>query len=378
MRKIGIPLEIVEWTERKLAGRTTVLKFDDYTSDPFEVTHGIDQGCPLSCIFYIIYNSDLIKVAKADQEELAAGYIDDVAFLVEAATFEEANEMLKDMMERRGGALEWAKVHTSEFALEKTALVGFKGRSSQVPAEVEIGGTVIKPVTSHKFLGVIFDEKLMWREQRQAVLKKATVWAQLIRRVCRVNHGLKPGAVRRLHDAIFLPKVTYAADVWWEPTVKIVGKKKKGAVGFTKRLQSVQRTVALAITGALRTSPTDALISHAGIYPIELELRRAAHRAAVRLAGIPAKNPIHEEVRREARRIGSRGRHPTTLRTLFITSNINPNDYATVPDTDDFSTSAKFLNPHIAVDKDTAIDEERHNSAEVKIYTDLNRNPILP
>ncbi|CUA74688.1 hypothetical protein RSOLAG22IIIB_05655 [Rhizoctonia solani] len=272
---------------------------------------------------------------------VAAGYIEDVAFLAEAATFEEANETLRDMMERRG-ALVRAKAHTSEFALDKTALVAFRGRSLQTPVEVEIGGTVVKLVASHKLLGVIFDEKLIWREQRQAVLKKATLWAQLIQRV------------------------KHAADLWWEPTVKVVGKKKKGAVGFTKRLQSIQCTVALAITGALRTSLTDGLLSHAGIYPIELELRKVAHRAAVRLAGVQTPFTGKYNARRGA--FGSRGRHPITFRTLFISSNTN--DCATAPDTNDFSAAAKLLNPRILADKDAAIEEERQNAAEVKVYTD--------
>ncbi|KAF8596909.1 hypothetical protein BDV93DRAFT_570444 [Ceratobasidium sp. AG-I] len=44
---------------RKLDGRTTCLAFDDFESDPLPVRNGIDQGCPLSVIYYLIYNSPL-------------------------------------------------------------------------------------------------------------------------------------------------------------------------------------------------------------------------------------------------------------------------------------------------------------------------------
>lgn len=44
MRMKGIPEQLVTWTEQKLEGRRTKLKFDDYTSEWFEIRHGIDQG----------------------------------------------------------------------------------------------------------------------------------------------------------------------------------------------------------------------------------------------------------------------------------------------------------------------------------------------
>lgn len=155
---------------------------------------------------------------------------------------ENATRILKDMMEREGGALEWAKAHTSDFALEKTALVGFTRRPEQRPEVMDIGGQRVAPVGAHRFLGVIFDAELRWREQRAKVLKTGTSWAHLLRRVNRTHHGFSPEVAYRLHQSVFLPKVTYAADIWWEPIERKAGDSRNmGAVSFTKRLQSIQR-----------------------------------------------------------------------------------------------------------------------------------------
>lgn len=141
MRAKGVPEQYVAWTERKLEGRTTELKFDDYKSDEFIIRHGIDQGCPLSCISYLFYNSGLIETArpgegrKKGKEELAVGYIDDVALLVRARKMETATAKLKDMMEREGGALDWARAHTSDFALEPEAVAGPSNRSVNIPTK---------------------------------------------------------------------------------------------------------------------------------------------------------------------------------------------------------------------------------------------------
>ena len=47
LRKKGIPIEYVNWLRRKLTGRRTTISFDDFTSKPFNVNDGCDQGCPL-------------------------------------------------------------------------------------------------------------------------------------------------------------------------------------------------------------------------------------------------------------------------------------------------------------------------------------------
>lgn len=45
----------------------TLLKFDDYTSCELGIEHGIDQECPLSCIFYLFYNSGLIEITRGGE-----------------------------------------------------------------------------------------------------------------------------------------------------------------------------------------------------------------------------------------------------------------------------------------------------------------------
>ncbi|QRV80550.1 Reverse transcriptase from transposon X-element protein [Ceratobasidium sp. AG-Ba] len=281
----------------------------------------------------------------------------------------EAEEKLKNMMERDEGALKWAEMHTSEFALEKTALVGFTRSKEKKPKPIHIGGTLVKPVKSHRFLGVIFDEELRWGEQRAGVLKVGATWVNHLRRISRTRHGLKPEAARQLHQAAFLPKVTYAADVWWEHVRRNESDTRDlGASGFTRRLQSIQRISALNITGALRTSPTDALDAHAGILPVKLELQRACHRAAVRLASVPRGHPLRQLVDKEGTHLPAEHRSP--LQMLFSTTEVNVADYAPRARNDDLQKNLMKLRVSIAETREEAIEFEKTTTADVKIYTD--------
>jgi len=42
--------------------------------------------------------------------------------------------------------------------------------------DLTLQGTHIKPSGSHKYLGIIFDQELCWREQMDNMVAKATNW----------------------------------------------------------------------------------------------------------------------------------------------------------------------------------------------------------
>ena len=87
--------------------------------------------------------------------------------------------------------------------------------------------------------------------------------------------------------------MTYAADVWYTPTHKREGAgKTNGSVGIMRRMASMQ-WMASAITGALRTTPTDLLDLHAGLWPLHLMFQQVCHQATQRIASLPKSHPLH-------------------------------------------------------------------------------------
>ncbi|QRV94576.1 Reverse transcriptase from transposon X-element protein [Ceratobasidium sp. AG-Ba] len=379
MRMKGIPEEIVAWTERKLQGRRTLIKFDDYTSEWFNIEHGIDQGCPLSCIYYLLYNSGAVELANSHNQELASGFVDDIALLARAKSLEEANAKLVSMMDRPGGMREWATSHTCEHEYEKTALIGFSRRSNETRLSISIAGTVIRPTGSHKFLGVIFDEQLRWKEQAAKAVATGTAWVGQMRRVARINHGFSTHAMRRLHQCVLIPRISYAADVWFTPITRSrkksaaeLGSGEKnprdcGSVSFARKLATVQRRSAIAITGALGTTSTMALDAHANILPIDLAMNLACYRATIRMATLPVSNPLRRYLTKAGRYIK---RHRSALHELLHTFNILPSTFAPVPDSPATPKILRVLNPAIPPSKEAALDAVKRVNAEVRIYSD--------
>ena len=124
LRKQGIPSKYTKFVDNMLWGRVTTLKFDGYSSAPIQINNGISQGDPLSMIIYQYYNADLLDI-PSNKDKDAMAFVDDSFMLAVADNFEEAHEMLADMMGREGGVAEWSTTHNSPLEYSKLALMDF-------------------------------------------------------------------------------------------------------------------------------------------------------------------------------------------------------------------------------------------------------------
>ena len=98
MRSRRVPTPHIKLFDRMLSERQTILKFNDFLSNPISVTNGTTQGCPLSMLLYAFYNADLIKIAQGKNKSVF-GFVDNTALVAAADTLTETHAMLKDMME---------------------------------------------------------------------------------------------------------------------------------------------------------------------------------------------------------------------------------------------------------------------------------------
>ncbi|CDO75099.1 hypothetical protein BN946_scf185010.g24 [Trametes cinnabarina] len=302
LRSRGVPQEYVDWLKVKLDGRKTCLKFDDYTSDPFDILSGIDQGCPLSVILYAFYNSDLIDSADTSDGEKAVGSMDDVALVVTGKTFTACHNKVRRFMDRGGGALDWSRAHNSAFSLDKFGLINCKSQPKRIglgPPLTLSDGTVVRPSDHHRFFGVLMDQGLRFKQHVVSVYAKGSRLVTQMRRLATVRNGLTLPIVRRLYLAVVIPTLLYAADTFLTPVRTLPGHSRAhGTVGHVRRLAIVQRQALLAMTGALRTAPTDALEAHAKVLPFDLLVDQICHRAAVRLCTLPTTHPLAPHVQR--------------------------------------------------------------------------------
>ncbi|KAJ3474388.1 hypothetical protein NLI96_g12485 [Meripilus lineatus] len=298
LRKRQVPNTIINWVQSFLKDRKTRLHFDDFVSELLTASTGVPQGSPISPILYIFYSADLLEITDPkEKDRFTSGYIDDTALAVISPSIEENIKKLEEMTRN---ALRWSQTHACKFDIGKFQLVHFtRNERKYSPMPLNIADHTVSPGTTAKYLGVILDRKLRWKEHAEDAISKGTKTMLAINRLSKTNFGLPHHLTRQLYTAVVLPKIEYGLPVWFEPIRKVdEGKRRKGSVGIAKRIGKVQRIATRIITGGLRTTATDVLDYHAALPPIHLRLNQTVFNAAVRLATLPPHHPLHKYVKR--------------------------------------------------------------------------------
>jgi len=172
-----IPSKIVKFVCKMLRGRVMILKFDGYTLEPISIDNSIGQGDPLSMGLYQYYNADLIEVPK-DPGESVMAYVDNSVMIAIADSFLEAHRKLLSMMTREGEVTEWSSLYNSPLEYSKHALVDFAhSQSSKRRSLLCLPQITVQPMESTKYLGVIFDQNLSWKQQHAHAVGKGMKWA---------------------------------------------------------------------------------------------------------------------------------------------------------------------------------------------------------
>ena len=371
LRKRRIPLRYVNFVASMLENRTTLLKFDDHVSEALTLDNGIGQGDPLSMVLYQYYNADILEVPQG-KNEAAIAYVDDVLILASAKDFTETHEILADMMTREGGIYQWTKTHNSPIEHSKLALIDFAHRNNKKDRpNLELPDSSIKPTTSAKYLGVMLDQHLDWKAQQAHAVEKGSKWAAQIKRVTNSSWGITPRYARRLYIGVALPRILYGAEVWCGPVKGTCNAQEgKGMARVVRQLTTIQRSGAIAITGALRTSPTDTLDACAFLLLAKHLLNSWCHRSSIRLASLPPEHPLFQPANQAKSKYIKR--HKSPLHALFNQTSYDPKSVEKIP--------SKPRNPaligslpfdiSIPTSKEASILEDKYAEEEVRIYSD--------
>lgn len=187
------------------------------------------------------------------------------------------------------------KDHNSKFETSKFALIDFSLNRTKECPPIHVRGITINPTPSHKFLGVILNQELCWRQQADYSLAKGAEYAVLMRHISGASWGTPSKLTRQLYQAVVIPRVMYAASVWLQPTYKRNSDiLLRGSIGIASRLGRTQRAAAISILGAMRTSPLEV---HAFLQPTTSLIQDLLYRSALRMARLPKTHPLHPKLK---------------------------------------------------------------------------------
>lgn len=144
------------------------------------------------------------------------------------------------------------------------AMVFGKNNLTRRPPIFKLNSTNIKVANTHKYLGIIIDNKLNWIPHLNYLKEKISLFTANINKVRGVHWGTSRELLRVWYEVITQKQIEYASEIW-SPSLN--------AHGFRK-LSALQRSAVLSFINAYKTTSTDAVLVLSGIPPIHLQLQR--------------------------------------------------------------------------------------------------------
>jgi len=122
--------------------------------------------------------------------------------------------------------------------------------------------TIVVPPKLH-YLGVILDKKLLWTDNIIDRTRKAAIALFACKKAIGRKWGFSPMIVHWLYTAIVRPILLYGNIVWWPSLDKNCN---------LRIFHKIQGSAELCISGALRTTATEALNTILDLQPLDLKL----------------------------------------------------------------------------------------------------------
>jgi hypothetical protein len=276
----GCEHTIVRWIRATLEGPVVVATLNEI-SMRVAVPRGRPKGGMLSPLWCLVANDLLTRLGGGGV--FTQVYADDICLL---AVGKFPNTV--------SGLIQWAlstvETWCNEVGLsvnpDKIGLVAFTRKTKlQGLFEPRLFEVPLRFSRSVKYLGVILDSQLTWKEHVKAKVRKAQNLLWACRRSFGVRWGLGPKLAHWLYVTIIRPTLTFASVIWWPGC----------QTATTKKLSKVQRLACLGITGALRTTPTGAMEALVGLPPLDLVIQGEARLSAHRLWSLGFWSYLHPQ-----------------------------------------------------------------------------------
>ena len=191
------------WITSYISNRSQFVCYDEFHSDLLNISCGVPQGSILGPKLFILYINDLCNISRLVKYILFA---DDTNLFC-------ANKNIKQLVTTVSTVLDklctWFAVNKLSLNVSKTSYMLFGNLNAQV--DIAINGISIDRVRVAKFLGVLIDEKLNWKEHIASVKTKLSKSTAILYKCSQV---IDSQSMHILYNSLFLPYISYCSEIW--------------------------------------------------------------------------------------------------------------------------------------------------------------------
>ena len=271
---MGLDSKVTSFFKDFLVRRKTNYLWNEFSSSMYEVNVGVGQRSALSPILSALYLSPLLYILEKHLKILNIPislifFVDDGLFISQNKSIDILNSqlfysynVLSGLLDKFGLNIEHSKTETFHFNRSHRTF-------NPPPLNLSpLWGPILHSKNSWKYLGFIFDQKLMFHQHIDFYSNKAISMVKCMKLLGNSIWGINPIQKRHLYKYCVLPIALYGFQLWFY---------NKASLSYPmKILGKIQRRATIWILGAFKTLPTEGLKAIAGLIPIKLHLHKLA------------------------------------------------------------------------------------------------------
>lgn len=232
---------IIKLVQSMLINRRVVLNDIMYQSSV-----GCPQGARCSPLLWRIgLNKLLIDLGEIENLKVTA-FADDLLLIVKSNNEEDLlNQLRKTMIIVN----RWCRSAEIKLNASKTEIISIGKRKIE---EIKINDIPIQSKNKLKYLGIVIDNKLLFKDHLIHIKSKTEKLMLRIKNVCWLNRDIELSYKMNLYNNVFIPTMSYGLSVWYDTVFS--------KSTYKEDLVKLQRSIIRAITGAYKNANIDKLL----------------------------------------------------------------------------------------------------------------------
>lgn len=205
MQHYGIRSDALNWFRSYLNNRRQYTFVNNCTSTFQPITHGVPQGSTLGPLLFLIFINDLTTVSNLLRFILFA---DDTNVFCSGDNLPNLCDIVNTELAKISN---WLNSNKLSLNISKTHYLIFTRKKNPVNISIYLCGDKLERCSSTKFLGVIVDEKLCWKEHISYVCKKVS---KSIGIISKIKDNLDSKTKILLYYTLVYPYFQYCVTAW--------------------------------------------------------------------------------------------------------------------------------------------------------------------
>ena len=261
-----------------LCDRLFRVRMGPYLSSHHRQEMGVPQGCVLSVTLFSVKINSIVSAAGPGVHTCL--YVDDFTISCRSRYLPAVERKSQLTLNRLQS---WADKNGFRFSPSKTVCMHFCGRRGVFPEPyLTLNCQPIPVVEKTKFLGIMFDKKLNFKEHIKYLRQKCQTTLNLFKVLSKFDWGADREVLLRLFRSPLRARLDYGAIVYGS-----------ARPSYLERLKPVQNQALRLCLGAFRTSPISSIHVEAHELPISIRHQLLSTQFALRIYSNPV-NPAHQ------------------------------------------------------------------------------------